>query len=253
MKYAMITGATGGIGYELARVFCREGCGVVIVSSDSERLENTKRKLEKEFGAAVTAYEQDLSLPGAAVSVYSRVKADGITPDVLVNNAGFGLAGAADNIDFEHEERMMVLNMISLSQLTRLALTDMYERRSGKILNVSSIGGFQPGPYTASYFAGKAFVTSYSRAVRFEARKKNIDVCILCPGATRTGFFRKEGTETPSNAMDPETTARYAYRQLMKNREFIIPGFLNRIMVQFPVRLKMVYVARSKAPEAATR
>jgi short-subunit dehydrogenase len=122
----------------------------------------------------------------------------------------------------------------------------MYKRKQGKILNVASIGGFQPGPYTSTYFASKAFVINYSRAIRFEARKQNVDVCVLCPGTTKTDFFRKEGVETPSNAMSAEKVAQYAYLKFLKNKEIIIPGFTNRILLLLPTIIKMFGIAHKK-------
>ena len=247
MEYVLITGASGGIGYELSRIFCRNGYGLIMVSSDSGRLARARARLEQEFNMPITAYVQDLSYPGAAENLFARLKKDTITIDILVNNAGCGLAGPAETIDFKSEEAMMALNMVTPAELIKLFLPGMYERGRGKILNVSSIGCFQPGPFTAAYFASKAFLTSYSRAVRFEAKRKGVDICVLCPGATDTDFFVKEGAKTPRNAMNPEKTAAYAFRKLMKNREIIIPGLLNRIMVKFPVRLKMISVAGKKS------
>jgi len=122
----------------------------------------------------------------------------------------------------------------------------MYDRGSGKILNTASIGAFQPGPYSSTYFASKAFVLSYSRAIRYEAKKKGVQVCAVCPGATKTDFFNKEGLKTPAYAVSAEKVAKSAYRQLMRNIEVSIPGFIIKVMHLFPTRVKMSFVAKLK-------
>jgi len=246
MKYVLITGGTSGIGFELARLFARDNYGIVIASSNIERLENAKNRLGSEFENSILIYEQDLSKIGAASELYNRIKADGIYIDVLINNAGYGLVGPSEKIDLQEDENMLILNVINLVELCKLFLADMYKQGNGKILNIASTGAFQPGPYTSTYFASKAFVLSYSRAIRYEARKKGIQVCVLCPGATRTNFFNREGVNIPINAMSAEDVAQYAYKRLIGNKEISIPGFINKIMNVFPVKIKMSFVARMK-------
>lgn len=246
MKYALITGGTSGIGLELAKNFARDGYGIVIVSSNSERLQKFRQKLEDEFKVTVLTYQEDLGKIGAAIQLYNRIKEDNINISILVNNAGIGLVGPTDKIDFKRDESLMILNVINLVELCKLYISDMYRQGKGKILNVSSIGAFQPGPYTSTYFASKAFVLTYSRAIRYEAREKGVQVCTLCPGATKTNFFAKEGTKMPREAMMPEDVARYTYEQFMKNKEIIIPGFINKIKIKFPMKLKIRAVAKMK-------
>ena len=247
MKYVLITGGTSGIGFELAKKFARDNYGVVIVSSNSEKLEKAKKELENEFGIKVFTYQQDLGNLGAAVQLYNRIKEDNISVSILVNNAGIGLVGPTDIIDLQRDESMLILNVINLVELCKLYISDMYRQGSGKILNVSSFGAFQPGPYTSTYFASKAFVLSYSRAIRYEARKKGVQVCTLCPSATKTNFFDQEGTETPPSAMTAESVARVAYKRFMKNKNITIPGLVNRIKRWIPVKFKMMFVARMKS------
>lgn len=246
MKTVLITGATSGIGYELARVFSREKYEIVIVSSNAERLEITKEKLINEFGLKVYLYVEDLSIIGAAERLYNKLKKDGLNIDVLINNAGYGLVGSTSEIGIEIDEKMMTLNVINLVSLTKLFIKDMYKRNSGMILNVASIGGFQPGPYTSTYFASKAFVINYSKAIRYESKNTNVKICVLCPGPTKTDFFRKEGMKVPPNAMSAESVAAYAFKKLMKNKEIIIPGLLNQLLIRFPTKLKMINVAKNK-------
>jgi len=246
MKYVLITGGTGGIGFELAKNFARDGYGIVIVSSNSERLQKARQKLEDEFEIIVLTYKQDMEKIGAAMQLYSQIKEDNLNISILVNNAGIGLVGPTDEIDLQRDESMMILNVINLVELCKLYISDMYRQGNGKILNVSSIGAFQPGPYSSTYFASKAFVLSYSRAIRYEAKEKGVQVCTLCPGATKTNFFVQEGTETPQSAITAEDVARYAYKRFMKNKEITISGFVNRITRWFPVKLKMMAVAKMK-------
>lgn len=246
MEYALITGGTSGIGFELARDFARDGREVVIVSSSRERLRSAKQKLETEFKRTVLTYQQDMGTLGAASELYRRIKEDHLSISFLVNNAGFGLVGPTDQIDFQRDESMMLLNVVNLVELCKLYLADMYRQGNGKILNVSSTGAFQPGPYTSTYFASKAFVLSYSRAIRYEAKEKGVQVCTLCPGATKTNFFEQEGTTAPRDAMSAEDVAKCAYRRLMKNKEITVAGFANKLIKWAPVKLRMKVIAKIK-------
>jgi len=246
MKNVLITGGTSGIGLELAKCFAHDNYGIVIASSNRERLELIKNKLESEFVNPVHIYKLDLSKIGAASELYNRMTADGIHINILVNNAGYGLVNPTEKIDLEADRNMMVLNVINLVELCKLFISDMYKQGDGKILNISSTGAFQPGPYTSTYFASKSFVLSYSRAIRYEAKKRGVQVCVLCPGATKTNFFTKEGVNTPTNAMSPEKVAAYAYKRLQHNKEISIPGFMNKIMQLFPINIKMSFVAKMK-------
>lgn len=246
MKNVLITGGTSGIGFALARVFLLNQYNVVLVSSNQKNLKVTKENLFKEFNTNVIIVQQDLSEIGAAKRLYSSLQDKNISIDILVNNAGYGLVGPTEDIDFPEDENMMILNMITLVELCKLCLPYMYQNHYGKILNVSSTGAFQPGPYTATYFASKAFVLSYSQAIRFEAQKHGVQICTLCPGATKTNFFNREKTETPKTAMSSNAVAEYAYKQLIKNKAVFIPGFINRFMQLLPQKIKMLSVAKMK-------
>ncbi|KAJ48730.1 hypothetical protein BD780_000874 [Clostridium tetanomorphum] len=247
MKYVLITGGTSGIGFELAKNFAKDGYGIIIVSSNSKRLQRTKEILENEFKTTVFTYQQDMGKIGAAIQLYNKTKEDNLNISILVNNAGIGLVGSTDKIDLQHDENMMILNIINLVELCKLYISDMYTQRNGKILNVSSIGAFQPGPYTSTYFASKAFVLSYSRAIRYEAKEKGVQVCTLCPGATKTDFFAREGTKIPPSAMTAEEVAAYAYKRFFKNKDITVPGLANRIKNWIPVKLRMMFVAKMKS------
>lgn len=246
MACVLITGGTCGIGFAFAKVFARENYDIVLVSSHGERLEIAKRKLMDRFPVAVYVYEQDLARLGAAEALYRQVKADKIDIDILVNNAGFGLVGKTEEIDVGRDEEMMVLNTVSLVVLCKLFLRDMYAKGHGKILNVSSAGAFQPGPFTSTYFAGKSFVLSYSRAVRYEAKGRGVQICTLCPGTTKTEFFTKAGATPPRYGLTAEVVAEAGYRGLMKNKAVIVPGFIFRALRLLPSSVKMAAIGRMK-------
>ena len=246
MEYVLITGGTSGIGYELARCFARDGYAIVIVGSKEAKLEKAKESLLKEYSVPIIAYEQDLSQVGSAKSLYDKLIRDQIPISILVNNAGFGLIGPTDKLDLHQDEKMMYLNMITLVDLCKLFLEDMYKKGRGKILNVSSSGAFQPGPYTSTYFASKSFVLSYSRAIRCEAKKYGVQVVTLCPGTTKTNFFKRAGVKTPRWAMLPEKVASCGYIGLMRNKAIIVPGVMNKVLRYIPTNIKMHFVGKIK-------
>ena len=248
MKYALITGGTSGIGFAMAGEFLERGYGVIIASSSRKNLAIAKRKLEVKKSKIVknTRYiitiEQDLSVPDGAEKLYHKAKSIGVDIEILVNNAGFGLMGGTESIRIRDDKRMIQLNVTAVVCLCKLFLRDMYENGRGKILNVASTGAFQPGPYTSTYFAGKSFVYSYSRAIRQEAAKRGVVVSTLCPGTTRTKFFEKAGQKTPIWAMSAEKTAKIAVDGLMKNKGVIVPGVINNILRIIPSGVKMYFV-----------
>lgn len=246
MEYVLITGGTSGIGYALAEKFAKEQYHIVIAASNEQRLKETKEKLQKKYSVPVEIYQQDLANIGGAEELYHKIKGDNIEIGILVNNAGYGLIGNTEEVDIQKDRGLMILNMISLTELCKLFLQDMYKRKRGKILNIASTGAFQPGPYTATYYASKSYVLSYSRAIRHEAKKKGVQICTLCPGTTDTDFFHKTGRETPKGAMSPERTAEYAYRKLMRNKEVAVPGILNQLLRIVPVKIKIFFVALIK-------
>jgi short-subunit dehydrogenase len=246
MKYALITGATSGIGLALANILAKEGYGLVLVSSNEERLDKTRESIQSKIDIPIHIHPADLSELGTASRLFYEIKAKDINIDILVNNAGFGLAGRTEEIPCDMDERLMILNNMSLVNLCKLFLPQMYLQGTGKILNVASTGAFQPGPFTSTYFASKAFVLSYSKAIRYEAASRGVQVCVLCPGATKTNFFSFEGVPTPKNAMSAESVARYAYNRLLKNHAVSIPGIWNRLAQLAPERIKMKVVAGMK-------
>ena len=235
----LITGASSGIGRELATLFARDGHGLVLIARDQASLARIGGELTREYGVAVEVIAQDLSRPNAAIEIYRELKRLSIEIDVLVNNAGFGTYGVFADADPGIELQMLQLNIVSLTQLTRLFLKEMLAKRDGKILNVASTAAFQPGPLMAVYYASKAYVLSLSEALANELRGSGVTVSTLCPGPTQTGFKRRAHMEDSrlfaSGAMDAARVAAIGYRGLMRGKTVIIPGLKNRLLA-FVVR-----------------
>jgi len=230
---ALVTGASVGIGRELARILAREGHDLVIVARDAHRLERLADELTRAWGVSVRAVAKDLARPGAASELHRELEAAGVAVEVLVNNAGFGLAGAFAKTPMKDHLELLQLNMVALTELTKLALGGMVERGRGRILNVASTAAFQPGPYMATYYASKAYVLSFSEALGAELEGKGVSVTALCPGPTATEFQRRAGLEGARIAMlgmmDSETVAEAGYRAMRAGRRLAIPGLRNRL------------------------
>ena len=187
-KWALITGASSGIGLELARIHAAAGGHLAIAARRESKLAELKEELEGRHGVKVMTFACDLSRPGAATQLYEDIKAAGIKVDYLINNAGFGGHGKFHERDWEADAQMINLNILALAELTRRFLPDFVARNSGRILNVSSTAGEVPGPLQAVYYASKAFVTSFSNAFAEELSDTNITVTSLKPGYTETEF-----------------------------------------------------------------
>lgn len=248
MKYVLITGGSSGIGYSLAKKFAADGYGLILAASNAKKLSNAQEELQGKYNVPVVVFPMDLAQRGAAERLYETVKKEGIEVAVLINNAGVGTLGPTEHIPVKRDEELMILNMMTPVTLTKFFLADMYAKGEGRILNVCSTGAFQPGPYTATYYASKSFLLSYTKAARYEARKKGVTICALCPGTTDTGFFERADGVTPKGAMASDKVADYAYKYFMRGKEVIIPGLSYRLMKLFPERLKMIVVAFVKKP-----
>jgi hypothetical protein len=251
-KTALITGASNGIGYELAKVHAENGDNLILVARSKNKLDELKYELEDKHNISVFTIGKDLSQSGAAQEVYDELKLKSISIDYLVNNAGFGDFGLFAESDWNKQERMIGLNVTALAHFTRLFLPDMISRRSGKILNVASTASFQPGPTMSVYFATKAFVLSFSEAVNEEVRELGITVTALCPGSTHSGFqaaSSKEGSKIPErkNIATSREVAEYGYQAMMKGKAVAIHGFKNLILansVRFAPRSMVVKFTR---------
>jgi short-subunit dehydrogenase len=226
---ALVTGASGGIGLELARLFAGDGHDLVLVARGGERLAVIARELEERNRVEVRAIARDLSNPIAPLSLFDECG----EVDFLVNNAGFGHRGAFADEDPAVLSEMLQVNVAALTQLTRLFLPAMVDRGSGRILNVASTAAFQPGPLMAVYYASKAYVLSFSEAIRAELDETGVSVTTLCPGPTRTAFVERAEVSrnrfTSSRAMEPFEVAREGYAAMMAGRAVVIPGKANRL------------------------
>lgn len=235
-KYALITGGTSGIGYELARLFAKDRYNLVIVARDQQELNATAEEFQNVYGVEVYTIQKDLMQREAPFEVYNEVISRGIQVDVLVNNAGQGQYGLFIDTDINRELDIINLNIVAYVVLTKCFLRDMVARNDGKILNVSSIGGNMPAPLQSVYHATKSFITSFSEGVRRECKDTNVVITALLPGVTDTDFFRKADMEdvkmvkeqTPS---DPAEVALDGYEALMAGKDKVISGFKNKAMV----------------------
>ena len=235
-RYALITGATSGIGYELAKLFAKDGYNLVIVSRDQQELENKSSEF-RQYGIDVIAMQKDLFKTKNAFELYEEVKNRGIGIEVLVNNAGQGVFGEFKDTDINRELAIINLNIASLVILTKCFLKDMIARNKGKILNLASIASKTPGPWQAVYHGTKAFVLSFTEAIREETKNYDIVVTALMPGVTDTDFFNKADM-TESRAVqdkeamsDPAEVAKDGFDALMANKDKIVSGLKNKLQV----------------------
>ena len=234
-KTALITGASGGIGLELARLHASKGDNLVLVARSREKLAEVKTELESKFKVSIYNIVKDLSVKDAAKEVFYEVKKQNIIIDYLINNAGFGDFGLFAKSNWEKQEGMINLNITALTQLTWLFLPEMISRGEGKILNVSSLAAFQPGPTMSVYFASKAFVMSFSEALNNEVRDKGITVTTLCPGPTESNFHAvvlgDPKLVRERKMMTAKEVAKIGYRAMMNGKSVVIPGFINSFLV----------------------
>jgi short-subunit dehydrogenase len=255
----LITGASGGIGYELAKLFARGRHNLVLVARSAEKLAQVATELQS-HGAAVKTIALDLATPPAPKFLFDQLQREGIAIDILINNAGFGTFGQFAQMPEEEILGQISLNITALTELTRLFLPPMVSRRSGRIMNVASTAGFQPGPLMAVYYATKAYVISFSEALANELRDSGVTVTCFCPGATHTGFAKRAGTEKSRlfkqvGAMGAEKVALDGYRAVMEGRTLAISGTHNWLVAQstrFAPRKAVTTISRWLAEKAGS-
>jgi uncharacterized protein len=235
-KTALVTGASFGIGLELARIVARENHNLVLVARTGDKLRQLASELEQAHGTRSLILAVDLTEPGAAAYVLDQTSRADVAVDVLVNNAGFGQYGRFAESDIEQCLRQIQLNIATLTHLTRLYLPGMIERKSGGILNVASTAAFQPGPLMAVYFATKAYVLHFSEAIANELQGSGVVVTCLCPGATTTEFHKRAKATgmrlLRMGSMDAHTVAEDGYRALTAGKRVVISGFRNWLVAQ---------------------
>jgi len=233
-KTALITGASGGIGYELALLLARDGFDCILVARSRDKLDELAARLESEFRVKTLVVARDLSKPTAVDEIYEEVSAASMSIDLLVNNAGFPVYGRFVDTDWQAELDMLQVNVVALTALTKLFVRGMVERRNGRILNLASTAAFVPGPLMAVYYASKAYVLSFSQALANELQGTGVTVTALAPGPTRTGF-QKRGVMEDSRLVrgqiaDAKSVAAAGYRGMMRGKTIVIPGFSNKLI-----------------------
>src|SRR6184192_465933 len=246
---ALITGASSGIGLELARLLAADGVNLVLLARSRGKLHDLAATLGNVKVHVVT---RDLAHPSVPQEVFDELKEKSITVDWLVNNAGFGAHGKFAELSLPDQLEMMQVNMTALVHLTHLFLPQMLARRSGRIMNVASTAAFQPGPLMAVYYASKSFVLSFSEALANELSGSGVSVTCFCPGATATGFAQRAHMEGSRlfrmQAMDARTAAQAGYEGMRRGQTLVIPGLRNRVLAQsvrFSPRKLVTAVSRS--------
>lgn len=236
MSTALITGASGGIGYELAKLFARDHHNLVLVARSADKLAQIASELQT-HGVSVKTVALDLAEPHAPKFLFDQLQREGIAVDILINNAGFGALGKFAQMPDDQIFGQINLNITALTQLTKLFLPPMLARHTGRIMNVASTAGFQPGPLMAVYYATKAYVISFSEAIANELKDSGVTVTCFCPGATHTGFAKRAGNDKSRlfkqlGAMNADKVALDGYRALMEGRTLAISGLHNWLVAQ---------------------
>ena len=252
-RYALVTGASSGIGYELAKLFAKDGKNIVVVARSQDKLEELKTQIEGKYGTSVMVLPKDLSDPKAPQQIFSELEKEAIKVDVLVNNAGFGTYGMFSETDLQEELRMIQVNATSLIHLTKLFLKGMVDNGSGRILNVASVCSFLSTPLESVYCATKSLVLHFSEALANELQGTGVNVTCLCPGLARTEFHKRAHMENSKVAkrkmMDAATVAEAGYKALERGKGIVIPGLLYKfapLFARFAPRNVVTKVVRSQ-------
>jgi uncharacterized protein len=226
---ALITGASSGIGRALTRQLCAEGYDAIAVGRDLKALAGLKAECESRFAISLSVYSVDLSDSGQLEAFVRELKLRGTTPDLLVNNAAFGVYGSFETASREKEGELIALQTLALIRLTKWCLPAMVEKGFGEILNVASLYAVTPVPGQSVYAALKSFVFSFSETLHFECREKGIHVTVVCPGLTSTNF-RRDLTAPSGGGMPPESVAKSALNALHRNQRVVVPGLINKVL-----------------------
>lgn len=236
----LITGASSGLGLELAKLFAAAGSNLVLVARRHDRLVELARDIKTRHSVMIDVRVKDLALPQAPGELFNELEDAGIPVDVLVNNAGFGAAGQVRELAIERQLDMIRVNVLALTDLTRLFLPAMVERGRGGVLNVGSTAAFQPGPYMAVYYASKAYVLHFTEALAEEVRGTGVKVSCLAPGPTETEFASTAALESKklfrSGVMSSQAVAQAGYSGFRAGQTIVIPGIRNKALA-FAVRL----------------
>lgn len=236
-KSCLITGAAAGLGYEFSKLAITDDYDLILIDIDTEKLVEVKKELEKSNSKKVTIISKDLCKPNIADEIYSEIKGENV--QMLINNAGFGVFGEFCKTDWQREENMMNLHMLTSTHLTKLVIKDMVSANSGYILNVSSLAAFQPGPLMAIYYASKAFLLSFTEAVAREIKGSGVSISVLCHGPTKTNFQSTVSENTSQNKIAVNMAsvvevASYGYKAFKKGKVVIVPGVMNKFLAFLP-------------------
>jgi uncharacterized protein len=239
VQTALVTGASSGLGLEFAELFARDGWRPVLVARGGDKLHALAADLTARYGVEAVAIPLDLAQAGSAERLFDEVERRQIAVDALVNNAGFATFGRFAETSLADEREELQLNVVTLTELTKLFLKPMLARSRGRIMNVSSTAAFQPGPFMAVYYASKAYVLSFSEALSNELEGTGVSVTCLCPGPTESGFQdrAKMGASRLFKALRVSKAAgvaRVGYRAMMRGKRLVIPGATNQIMAFLP-------------------
>lgn len=233
-NYTLITGASTGIGYELAKLFAKDRHNLILVARDEGKLETAKNELSK-YNVEVKILSLDLSKSEDIQSLFNYVEMNKLNVDILVNNAGIGTFGDFSEIEWVKEEALIDINIKALTKLTKYFLPKIIECKNGGILNVASTAAFCSGPRMAAYYASKAYVLNLTEAIYEECKDSGIKISCLCPGPVKTTFQDKAGIKKSESAkkylMDAEEVAKVSYKDFKKGKLIIIPGMKNKLLV----------------------
>ncbi|MBC2579423.1 SDR family oxidoreductase [Clostridium sp. DJ247] len=234
-KTALITGASSGIGLELAKLFAKDSYNLVLVAREKSKLEEISTDLCKKYSVNITTISIDLTLPTAPEEIFDELRKKSIHIDILVNNAGTQIYGKFQQTNLQKELQLIQVNLVTLTHLTKLAVVEMLKHGGGKILNIGSTGSFAPAPLNAIYCATKAYVLSFSEGISKDLEGAGITVTTLCPGATKTEFSKKAQIENTrmfnTIVMNPSTVAKIGYKALFKGKRVVVAGLYNKLMV----------------------
>jgi uncharacterized protein len=253
----LVTGASSGIGYELAKVFARHGHDLILVARSSDKLLALQQDLQKQYGSQVAVFSADLSEPQASERLWEQIQAQGLVVDILINNAGFGDHGPFAEADWPKLAQMLQLNIVALTHLSRLCLPDMVARGHGKVMTVASTAAFQPGPFMAVYYATKSYVLSFTQAIANELKGTGVTAMALCPGPTRSQFQAAANLNqipwfNTNRWPTAAVVAEFGYDALKRNRIVAVHGLTNWIftfLIRFaPNALVVEMVRRIQAP-----
>ncbi|MBO1266352.1 SDR family oxidoreductase [Proteiniclasticum sp. SCR006] len=239
--YALVTGATSGIGLEIALNFARDGIHLILVARREEKLNEIRDRIEAQYGVKVLVLAKDLTREEAPDEIHEEVEKRGIRVDYLINNAGFGSFGRLKDTDYEKEKDLVKLNVLSLLQMNKLFIPAMVERHFGYVMNVASLAAFMPGPVMANYYASKAYVLSLSEAMHEELKEEGVKVSALCPGPVRTEFQERAEMKKTDTAkafiMEAKKVADAGYLGLWRGKAVVIPGTFEKMV---PVLTKLM-------------